>query len=83
MINKLIKSILIHEYQHKSTWVNTSATLVNMNQCEFNKNQHDFNTSQYESTRDLRESTVVNTSRKQVEIMKNRKWWLIQNQIFF
>ena len=29
-----IKSILIHEYQHKSTRVNTSPTRVNTNQHE-------------------------------------------------
>ena len=54
----LIKSILIHQYQHGSTRVNT--------------NQHESNASQHQSTRVLHESTRINTSLKQVQIIKNR-----------
>ena len=43
-----IKSILIYEYQHKSTLVNT--------------NQHESDTSQHESTWVWHESTRINTS---------------------
>ena len=57
----MIKSILIHEYQHKSTRVNTnqhesdttqheSLTRVNTNQHESKTSQHEFDTSQHEST---------------------------------
>ena len=49
------KSILIQEYQHKSTRVNT-------NQHEFDTNQHESDTSQQESTRINTCPTRVNTS---------------------
>ena len=39
-----INSILIHEFQYKSTRVNT-------NQHEFDTNQHESDTNQHESTR--------------------------------
>ena len=59
---KLIKSILIHEYQHESTRINTG-------QHESNTSQHEstqINTSptrvQHESTQVRHESTRINTS---------------------
>ena len=51
-----IKSILIHEYQHKSTRVNTSLTRVNTSLTWVNTNQHESDTS----------LTKVNTSPTQV-----------------
>ena len=36
-----IKSILVHEYQHKSTRVNTSLKQVNTNQRESDTSQHE------------------------------------------
>ena len=54
---KAIKSILIHEYQHKSTRVNT-------NQYESDTNQHESDTSQHESTQVRHKSTRINTSQK-------------------
>ena len=54
-----IKSILIHEYQHGSTRINTSPTRINTS-------QHESDTNQHESTRVQHESTRVNTSPKQV-----------------
>ena len=44
----MIKSILMHEYQHKSTRVNTSqheSTLLNTNQHESDMSQHESKTS--------------------------------------
>ena len=56
-----IKSILIHEYQHKSTRVNTNqhestrvrheSTEVRHESTRINTRQHESNTSQHESTR--------------------------------
>ena len=50
-----IKSILIHEYQHKSTRINTSPTRVNTNQNKSDTSQQESklvkqvsNTSQHE-----------------------------------
>ena len=64
-----IKSILIHEYQHKSTPVNTnqhestrintSLTRVNMSPTRVNTNQHESNKSQHESDTSQHESTRV------------------------
>ena len=48
----LIKSILIHEYQHKSTRINTSqheSTRINTSPTRVNTNQHEADTSQHES----------------------------------
>ena len=70
----LIKSILIHEYQHNSTRVNTSqhestwvrheSTQVNTSPTQINKSQHVCDTNQHESTRVRNESTQVNKSKK-------------------
>ena len=46
--SKMIKSILIHKYQHKSTRINT--------------NQNESTRVQHESTRVRHESTRINTS---------------------
>ena len=64
--------ILIHEYQHKSTQVNTDqheSTRVNTNQHEsntsptrVNTSQHDFDTSQQKPTWVRHESTWTNAS---------------------
>ena len=43
-MNGKIKSILIQEYQHKLTPVNTSPTRVSTNQHESNTNQHESKT---------------------------------------
>ena len=51
----MIKSILIHEYQHESTQ-------VNKNEHEADAKQHESDTSQQESTRLQHESTQINTS---------------------
>ena len=71
-----IKSILIHEYQHKSTRVNTNqheSTRINTNQhgsntseYESDTSQYESNTTQHESGTSQHESTRVNTSPKQV-----------------
>ena len=53
----MIKSILIHEYQDKSTRVNTSPTRVNTNQYESIRVRHDF----------TRINTIVNCKRSQHE----------------
>ena len=53
-----IKSILIHEYQHKSTRVN--------------KNQHEPDTSQHESTRVNTSPTRVNMSPTQVNTNQHK-----------
>ena len=58
-----IKSILIHEYQHKSTRVNTnqheSDTTQHESLTRVNTNQHESKTSQQESDTSQHESTVV------------------------
>ena len=54
-----IKSILMHECQHKSTRINT-----NQHECE--ANQHKSKTSQRKSTRVWHESTRINTSSTRV-----------------
>ena len=53
--SKMIKSILIHECQHKSTRINT-------NQNESTRVQHESTRAQHESTRVRRESTRIKTS---------------------
>ena len=58
----MIKSILIHEYQHKSTRVNTSLTRVNTTQHESNTSQHESDTSQHESTQVKKYPRWVNMS---------------------
>ena len=71
-----IKSILIHEYQHKSTRVNMNqheSTRINMSPTRINTNQHESIRVRHESTRVRHESTPfrhestwINTSLKQV-----------------
>ena len=46
----MIKSIIIHEYQHKSTRVNTNQHKSDTSQHESNTSQHESDTSQHEST---------------------------------
>ena len=65
----MIKSILIHEYQHGSTRINTNqhkSTRINTSPTRINTSQHESDTNQHESTRVQHESTRVNTSPKQV-----------------
>ena len=60
-----IKSILIHEYQHKSIRVNTNeheSTRINTSLTRVNTSPTRVNTSQHESTRVRHESTRINTS---------------------
>ena len=59
-----IKSILIREYQHKSTRVKT-------NQHESDTNQHECVTNQHESTRAKRGSTRVQN--KSMQVNKSKK----------
>ena len=58
----MIKSITIHEYQHKSTRVNTSLTRINTSPTQDTTNQHDSDTSQNKPDT----STRINTSVKLV-----------------
>ena len=44
-----IKSILVHEYQHNPTQINTSLTRVNTNHHEFKTSQHESDTSKRKS----------------------------------
>ena len=55
----MIKHILIHEYQQKSTRINTSLTQVNKNQHEIGTSQHGSNTSQHKSNTSQHESTQI------------------------
>ena len=64
-----IKSILIHEYQHESTRINTGQHESDTSQHkstrvrhESNTSQHKSDTSQQESTRVWHKSTRINTS---------------------
>ena len=56
----LIKSILIHEYQHNSTRTNTSQH----ESTRVHHKQHESDTNQHESTRVRNESTKVNRSKR-------------------
>ena len=74
----MIKSILIHEYQHGSTRINTSPTRINTSQHESDTNQHEstrINTSQHESktSNDLPEAATRGVLCKKVflEISQN------------
>ena len=68
-----IKSILILEYQHKSTQVNTNPTKHNTNQHEPNTSrQHEYNTSQQESTRVWHKPTRVQRELTQVGYQSTR-----------
>ena len=58
----MIKSNLIHEYQHKSNTSQLELTRVNTNQHESNTRQHESDTSQHKSTRVRHEPTRINTS---------------------
>ena len=49
----MIKSILIHEYQHKTTRVNTNQHEFDTNQHESDMSQHDSDTNQHESKTSL------------------------------
>ena len=67
-VEKKIKSILIHEYQHNSTRVNmnqhesarikTSPTRINTSQHESDTNQHEPNTNQHEPNTNQYESST-------------------------
>ena len=57
-MNQTIKSILIHEYQHKSTRVNTNQHKFCTNQHEFDSSQHEFDTSRHESNTNQHESKI-------------------------
>ena len=59
-----IKSILIHEYQHKSTRVNT-------NQHESNTSQHESNTVNTNLTRANTSPTRVNTNQHESNTIQN------------
>ena len=62
MLITLIKSILIHEYKHKSTRANTSkhqSIRVNASPTQINMGQHKFDTSQYECDKNQHESPRV------------------------
>ena len=64
-IQKLIKSILIHEYQHKSTGVKKNqhdSTRINTSLTRINTSPTRVNTNQHESTRVNMSPTQVNTS---------------------
>ena len=60
-LHYIIKSILIHEYQHESTRINTGPTRVDTSQHkstrvqheqhESDTSQHDYNTNQHEAAR--------------------------------
>ena len=54
-----IKSILLHEYQHKSTRPNTNHHESDTSQHESNTRQHESDTSQHESARVRHESARV------------------------
>ena len=83
----LIKSILIHEYQHGSTRINTSqhestevlhqSTRVNTSPTRINTSQHESDTNQRESTRVQHESTRVSRSPTQVNKIKKVKQTLV------
>ena len=60
-----IKSILIHEYQHKSTRVNT-------NQQESTRARHESTRVRHESTRVQHKSTRINTSPTRVNTTPTR-----------
>ena len=62
---KAIKSILIHEYQHKSTRVNT-------NQYESDTNQHESDTSQHKSETSQHESTQVKKCPRWVNMSQHK-----------
>ena len=62
MLKYVIKSILMHEYQHKSTRINTSPTWVNTSPTRVKTNQHESDKSQHESTQVQHESTRDNNS---------------------
>ena len=68
LLIEMIKSNLIHEYQHKSTLVNTNQHEFCTNQHESDTSQHESDTSQDESTRVRHVSTRINTSLKKYHI---------------
>ena len=64
-IQKLIKSILIHEYQHKSTGVKKNqheSTRINTSLTRINASPTRVNTNQHQSTRVNMSPTQVNTN---------------------
>ena len=64
-LRKRIKSILIHECQHKSTRINTS-------QHKYDTNQHESDTSQHESTRVRHESTRIKLVRRESTLVRHQ-----------
>ena len=70
-----IKSILIHEYRHKLTWVNT-------NQHESDTNQHETNMSQHESTQVQHELTQINTSPTRVNTNQHKSKTSLDYKIY-
>ena len=84
--SKMIKSILIHECQHKSTRINTNQKESTRVQHESTRAQHESDASQHESTRvqhasdtSQHEPTRINTSqhestRVQHELIRPRNY---------
>ena len=66
------KSILIHEYQHKSTRINTSLTRVNTNQSESTLVRHKSKMSQHESDTSQHESTQAEKCPRWVNMSQHK-----------